>query len=159
MKKIITLIITAASLLTLTSCGKDPVQPSEAAPAVTAAVADAAEVTDAALAPESESSESSQAVDLSAIPAWEGKWQADDTDEHFEIYDVTNDGFKMVFYHFKEGQIEEFNYVLEFDDPEKMTASEIGNDHSGWEYSFSFNGNSILVRSKHPDQTYNRVVE
>ena len=88
-----------------------------------------------------------------------GQWQADDTDEHFEIYDVTNDGFKMVFYHFEEGQIEEFNYVLEFDDPEKMTASEIGTDHSGWEYSFSFNGNSKLVRSKHPDQTYNRVVE
>ncbi len=159
MKKIIALIITAASLVTLTSCGKDPVQPSEAAPAVTAAGTEAEEETDSAVAPESEMSESTEAIELSMVPAWEGKWQAADTDEHFEIYDVTNDGFKMVFYHFEEGQIEEFNYVLEFDDPEKMTASEIGNDHSGWEYSFSFNGDSILVRSKHPDQTYNRVVE
>ena len=60
----------------------------------------------------------------------------------------------------EEGQIEEFIYKMEFDNPEKTVASEIGTaqDHGGWEYTFTFNGDTILVQSKLPDQIFKRDV-
>ncbi|MBR3141606.1 MAG: hypothetical protein IKF09_00490 [Clostridiales bacterium] len=155
MKKTIALMITAAMLFALASCGKKPEQTTEAPTAATAAAETPA--TDAML---TEASETTEETVFYETPAWEGKWQAADTDEHFEIYDVTDDGFKMVFYHFEEGQIEEFKYTIEFDNPEKTIASELGSADGGrWEYTFNFKGDSILVQSKHPDQIYNRVVE
>ena len=93
------------------------------------------------------------------IPAWEGSWQATDTEEHFEISSVTADGFKVVFWHYEEGQIEEFIYKMEFDNEDRTIASEIGTgkDHGGWEYTFNLNGDTILVQSKLPDQTFLRT--
>ena len=135
-------MITAAMLFALASCGKKPEQTTEAPTAATAAAETPA--TDAML---TEASENTEETVFYETPAWEGKWQAADTDEHFEIYDVTDDGFKMVFYHFEEGQIEEFKYTIE------------SADGGRWEYIFNFKGDSILVQSKHPDQIYNRVVE
>lgn len=152
-------MITSAAILALASCGKEPEQSLETVPAVTYEVTGEADVT-VAESQETEVSETTQAFDPADLPAWEGRWQAADTDEHFEISEVNNDGFRLVFYHFEEGQIEEFIYMMEFDNPEKTVASEIGSADGGrWEYTFNFQGDSILVKSKHPDQIYIRAAE
>ena len=154
MKRLTAATLTAAMLIALTACSKEPEQTTEAP--VIAAATTAAETTET-----SETPETTVETAYFAPPAWEGNWQATDTEEHFEITTVTDDGIKVVFYHFEEGQIEQFKYDMEYDNPEKTIASEIGsaNDHGGWEYTFNFKGDSIVVQSKFPDQTYARVAD
>ena len=146
MRRFTAITMMAVMLLALTACSKEPEQ-TTAAPAVMETTAASAEV-----------SETTAEDVYYAPPAWEGYWQATDTEEHFEISEVTDEGLKVVFYHFEEGQIEQFKYDMEFDNAEKTIASEFGpaSDHGGWEYAFNFNGDSIVVQSKFPDQTYMR---
>ena len=153
MKKIIAATLTATLLLTAASCGSKPQETSETTVATTVVETE----TSATEAPtETTAEETTASVE---IPAWEGAWQATDTEEHFEISSVTADGFKVVFWHYEEGQIEEFIYKMEFDNEDRTIASEIGTgkDHGGWEYTFNLNGDTILVQSKLPDQTFLRT--
>ena len=154
MKRIIAAVIMTAMFTALASCGNKPEQTMEETfvetDATTAAVTTEAAVTSAA----------TEETVFTGPLEWEGKWQAADTEEYFEITEVTDTGFSMIFYHYEEGTIEQFKYKIEFDDPSKTVASEIGktNDHGVWEYVFHYQGDTILVQSKHPDQIYNRVV-
>ena len=152
MKRLTALTLTAAILFTMTACGNKP-EPSAEDPV---AVTTDNETTEAETVPETSIEETMDPVET---PDWAGAWQATDTEEHFEITDVTDEGFKLTFWHFEEGQIEEFIYKMEFDNNEKTIASEIGTaqDHGGWEYTFTFKGDTILVQSKLPDQIYKRA--
>ena len=153
MKKVIAATLTGALLLMATSCGNKPQETSETTVETTVVETE----TSATEAPtETTAEETTAPVE---IPASEGAWQATDTEEHFEISSVTADGFKVVFWHYEEGQIEEFIYKMEFDNEDRTIASEIGTaqDHGGWEYTFNLNGDSILVQSKLPDQTFMRA--
>ena len=152
MKRLTALTLTAAILFTMTACGNKP-EPSAEVPVASTTVN---ETTEAETVPETSIEES---VDPVETPDWAGAWQATDTEEHFEITDVTDEGFKLTFWHFEEGQIEEFIYKMEFDNNEKTIASEIGTakDHGGWEYTFTFKGDTILVQSKLPDQIFKRA--
>ena len=155
MKKIIAATLTAALLLTAASCGSKPQETSEITAATTVVVETETSATEAT----SETTAEETTTAPVEIPAWEGSWQATDTEEHFEISNVTADGFKVVFWHYEEGQIEEFIYKMEFDNEDRTIASEIGTgkDHGGWEYTFNLNGDTILVQSKLPDQTFLRT--
>ena len=155
MKKIIAATLTAALLLTAASCGSKPQETSEITAATTVVVETETSATEA---PSETTAEETTTAPVE-IPAWEGSWQATDTEEHFEISNVTADGFKVVFWHYEEGQIEEFIYKMEFDNEDRTIASEIGTgkDHGGWEYTFNLNGDTILVQSKLPDQTFLRT--
>lgn len=153
MKKVIAATLTGALLFMAASCGNKPQETSETTAATTVVETE----TSATEAPtETTAEETTAPVE---IPAWEGAWQATDTEEHFEISSVTADGFKVVFWHYEEGQIEEFIYKMEFDNEDRTVASEIGTgkDHGGWEYTFNLNGDTILVQSKLPDQTFMRT--
>lgn len=154
MKKAIAASLTVSLLLMATSCGNKTQETSETTSATTVVVETETSVTEAPTEPTVE--ETTAPVE---IPAWEGSWQATDTEEHFEISNATADGFKVVFWHYEEGQIEEFIYKMEFDNEDRTIASEIGTgkDHGGWEYTFNFNGDTILVLSKLPDQTFQRA--
>ena len=147
MRRITAISLTAVMLFAFTSCSKEPEQ--TAAP-TTAATTAAPVVT--------EVSETTAGDIYYETPDWEGYWQFVDTEEHFEISQVTDTGLKVVYYHFEEGLLEQFTYDMEFDDPAKTIASEIGpaSSHGGWEYAFNFKGDSIIVQSKFPDQTFNR---
>ena len=151
MKRLIVISLTAAMLFALTACRNEPLPATVETQTIATTEATTADTV----------SETTQETAYFAPPAWEGNWQAVDTEEHFEISAVTDNGFKVVFFHFEEGQIEQFTYEVEYDNAEKTTASEIGSasDHGGWEYAFDFKGDSIVVRSKHPDQTYKRAAE
>lgn len=148
MRRSTALALTAVMLFALTACSKEPEQ---TAPATSATAAETTAVS-------AGSSETTAEDIYYETPAWEGYWQATDTEEHFEITEVSDTGLKVVFYHYEEGLIEQFKYDMEFDDPQKTVASEIGsaNDHGGWEYTFNFKGGSVVVQSKFPDQTYVR---
>lgn len=152
MRKIIAASLTAVMLFAMTACSKEPKQTTEAPTATTAAATAATEA-------ETEAAETTLDDVYYAPPAWEGYWKATDSDENFEISGVTDDGFKMVYFHYEEGTIEQFNYDIEFDNPEKTIASEIGsaNDHGGWEYTFNFQGDTILVQFKTQEQVYTRA--
>lgn len=154
MKRLIAAVIMPAMLIALASCGNKPEQTLTESLAETDATV-ATSATEASVIP----SATEETVFTEPLK-WEGKWQATDTEEYFEITDVTDTGFSMVFYHYEEGTIEQFKYKIEFDDPSKTVASEIGktNDHGVWEYVFHYQGDTILVQSKHPDQIYERVV-
>ena len=154
MKKLLAATLTASLLLMATSCGSKPQETSETTAATTVVVETETSATEAPV--ETTVEETTAPVE---IPAWEGAWQATDTEEHFEISNVTADGFKLVFWHYEEGQIEEFIYKMEFDNEDRTIASEIGTgkDHGGWEYTFNLNGDTILVQSKLPDQTFQRA--
>lgn len=154
MKKILAATLTASLLLMATSCGSKPQETSETTAATTVVVETETSATEESV--ETTVEETTAPVE---IPAWEGAWQATDTEEHFEISNVTADGFKVVFWHYEEGQIEEFIYKMEFDNEDRTIASEIGTgkDHGGWEYTFNLNGDTILVQSKLPDQTFQRA--
>jgi len=154
MKKLLAATLTASLLLMATSCGSKPQETSETTAATTVVVETETSVTEAPV--ETTIEETTAPVE---IPDWEGAWQATDTEEHFEISNVTADGFKVVFWHYEEGQIEEFIYKMEFDNEDRTIASEIGTgkDHGGWEYTFNLNGDTILVQSKLPDQTFQRA--
>ena len=153
MKRLIAATLTAALLLMATSCGSKPQETSETT------LATVVVETETSATEESSETTVEETTAPVEIPAWEGSWQATDTEEHFEISNVTAEGFKVVFWHYEEGQIEEFIYKMEFDNEERTIASEIGTgkDHGGWEYTFNFNGDSILVQSKLPDQTFQRA--
>ena len=154
MKKLLAATLTASLLLMATSCGSKPQETSETTAATTVVVETETTATEEPV--ETTVEETTAPVE---IPAWEGAWQATDTEEHFEISNVTADGFKLVFWHYEEGQIEEFIYKMEFDNEDRTIASEIGTgkDHGGWEYTFNLNGDTILVQSKLPDQTFQRA--
>ena len=154
MKKILAATLTASLLLMATSCGSKPQETSETTAATTVVVETETSATEESV--ETTVEETTAPVE---IPAWEGAWQATDTEEHFEISNVTADGFKVVFWHYEEGQIEEFIYKMEFDNEDRTIASEIGTgkDHGGWEYTFNLNGDTILVQSKLPNQTFQRA--
>ncbi len=151
MRRITAISLMAAAVLALTACGKEPAQTTETAPSAVIS-AEVTETTESAV---------TTAADVQVeLPAWEGRWEAADTDEYFEISGLTDEGFSVLFYHFEEGQIEEFKYKMEFDDAWKTVASEPGKtDGARWEYTFNFRGDSILVQSKNPDQIYIRVAE
>ena len=153
MKKVIAATLTASLLLMATSCGSKSQETSETT------LATVVVETETSATEESSETTVEETTAPVEIPAWEGSWQATDTEEHFEISNVTAEGFKVVFWHYEEGQIEEFIYKMEFDNEERTIASEIGTgkDHGGWEYTFNFNGDSILVLSKLPDQTFQRA--
>ena len=138
MKRVLATILTAGMILSLASCGsKEPEESKGKTAAEPAAV-----VTEA---------QSKQ--------GWEGNYQSSDTEEHFKIYDVTDTGFKVEFYHFEEGLIEKFDYDMEFDNAEKTVASEKGTteDNGGWEYIFAFGGDTITVNWQGNAQLYKRV--
>ena len=154
MKKLLAATLSVLLLLMATSCGSKPQETSETTAATTVVVETETSATETPV--ETTVEETTAPVE---IPAWEGAWQATDTEEHFEISNVTADGFKVVFWHYEEGQIEEFIYKMEFDNEDRTVASEIGTgkDHGGWEYTFNLNGDTILVQSKLPDQTFQRA--
>ena len=138
MKRLLATILTAGMILSLASCGsKEPEESKGKTAAEPAAV-----VTEA---------QSKQ--------GWEGNYQSSDTEEHFKIYDVTDTGFKVEFYHFEEGLIEKFDYDMEFDNAEKTVATEKGTteDNGGWEYIFAFGGDTITVNWQGNAQLYKRV--
>ena len=138
MKKVLATLLAAGLVLSLASCGsKEPeTSKKEKGTEPTAVVTEA-----------------------KADQGWEGNYQSVDTEEHFKIYDVTDTGFKVEFYHFEEGLIEKFDYDMEFDNAEKTVASEKGTteDNGGWEYLFSFGGDSITVNWQGNAQLYKRV--
>lgn len=90
---------------------------------------------------------------------WEGEWKATDTEEHFRIYDITDKGFKCEYYHFEEGQLEKFDYVMEFDNEDRTVASESGSidDNGGWEYAFAADGDNIRVTWQNNSQIYKKA--
>ena len=90
---------------------------------------------------------------------WEGSYQSAQTEEHFTIYDVTDKGFKVEFYHFEEGLLEKFDYDMEYDNADRTLASQVGSadDNGGWEYCFAFGGSRITVTWQGNMYTYNRV--
>lgn len=148
MRKIVVTTIVAAVVLSCASCGNEPVQSIDATASETtvtevSATAAETEITTAASTKEA---------------GWEGKWTAD-TGEYFEIYDVTEEGFKCRFCHYEEGQLELFDYDMEFDDEQQTTASEVGTeeDNGGWEYVFVLEGSSITVKWQGQELKYTRT--
>ena len=135
MKRLLAIMLACGMALYVASCGKEPEKTDEttAVPTTTAAE--------------------------TKPQGWEGSYQADDTEEHFTIYDVTDKGFKVEFYHFEEGLIERFEYDMEYDDETKALASQVGTmeENGGWEYCFAFGGSRITVTWQGNSQTYNRV--
>lgn len=89
----------------------------------------------------------------------DGEYKATDTEEYFKIYDLTDSGFKVEFYHFEEGLLEKFDYEMEFDNAEKTIASEKGSvdDNGGWEYAFAISGDTIKVTWQQNEQLYKRA--
>lgn len=136
MKKVLALLLTAGTILSFVSCGKEPEQTKE-----------------------KKKTESSTQSEQTVDQGWEGSWKATDSDENFKIYDLTDKGFKCEFYHVEEGQIEKFDYEMEFDDDNKTVASEKGSadDNGGWEYTFTMDGGKIKVTWQNSDQYYTRV--
>ena len=138
MKRLLATILLAGMVLSLASCGSK--EPEESKKEI------AAEPT--AVVTEAQKNQ-----------GWEGSYQTSDTEEHFTIYDVTDTGFKVEFYHLEEGLIEKFDYEMEFDNAEKTVASEKGTteDNGGWEYIFAFGGDTITVNWQGNAQLYKRV--
>jgi len=135
MKRILATILTAGLVISFTACGKEPEQSKDRPDETTAQVTETKQ------------------------EGWEGSYQASDTEEHFRIYDVTDKGFKVEFYHYEEGLIEKFDYEMEYDDENRVLASQVGtaDDNGGWEYCFAFGGSRITVTWQGNRQTYNRV--
>lgn len=87
---------------------------------------------------------------------WIGTWKAS-TGESLEITSVSDSGLFLVFNKLSEqGNMMNVDYEMEFDDPEKTIASEIGGkeDHGGWEYTFIVDDGYITVKSRYPDQLF-----
>lgn len=154
MKKLIATTMTAAMLLTLAACSDKPaVQSSEAsAPATQIEASSEATVNETG---ESETAAGAMTPAGFTVQDWMGEWDAE-TEEHFDIYEVNDNGFKMHFYHFEEGTIEKFDYEMEFDNDEKTVASEVGtaDDHGGWEYTLTLNNGVITVQWKDQQLQY-----
>ena len=137
MKKLLATLLAAGMVLAMTSCGKESEPAKE----------------------ETQSEPVVTVTETQAAQGWEGSYEAADSEEHFKIYDVTDTGFKVEFYHYEEGIIERFDYEMEYDNAEKTMASEIGNadDNGGWEYKFAFGGDSITVSWQSNVMLYKRV--
>ena len=137
MKKLLATLLAAGMVLVMTSCGKESEPAKE----------------------ETQSEPVVTVTETQAAQGWEGSYEAADSEEHFKIYDVTDTGFKVEFYHYEEGIIERFDYEMEYDNAEKTMASEIGNadDNGGWEYRFAFGGDSITVTWQSNVMLYKRV--
>lgn len=137
MKRLLAAILAAGLGLSLAACGKDP------EPVVEKNTEDTTVVATSETKPQ----------------GWEGSYQSSDTEEHFTIYDVTDKGFKVEFYHFEEGLLEKFDYDMEYDNEDRTLASQIGSadDNGGWEYCFAFGGSRITVTWQGNMQTYNRT--
>ena len=136
MKKILAILLAAGMIMSLAACGKEP------EPVIEKTTEDTT-VTTTETKPQ----------------GWEGSYQSSDTEEHFTIYDVTDKGFKVEFYHYEEGLLEKFDYDMEYDNEDRTLASQIGSadDNGGWEYCFAFGGPRITVTWQGNMQTYNRT--
>lgn len=137
MKKVLALLLTAGMILSFTACGKESEQTKE----------------------KKKTESATQSEQTVTDTGFEGNWKATDSDESIRIYDLTDKGFKCEFNHMEEGQIENFNYEMEFDNDEKTVASEKGSidDNGGWEYSFKLEGGMIKVSWQGNEQYYTRV--
>ena len=142
MRKILATILAAGMVLSLASCGKEPEQSGEN------------NVSGSILTEQSGESQPSQQQSL------EGEYKSNDTEEHFKIYNLTDTGFMVEFYHFEEGLLEKFDYEMEFDNADKTVASEKGSvdDNGGWEYTFYLGGDTITVTWQQSTQVYTRVI-
>lgn len=136
MKKVLAILLTAGLGLSLAACGKEP------EPVI-----------------EKTTEDTTVTVTETKPQGWEGSYQSSDTEEHFTIYDVTDKGFKVEFYHYEEGLLEKFDYDMEYDNEDRTLASQIGSadDNGGWEYCFAFGGPRITVTWQGNMQTYNRI--
>lgn len=141
MRKILATILAAGMVLSLASCGKEPEQSGEN------------NVSGSILTEQSGESQPSQQQSL------EGEYKSNDTEEHFKIYNLTDTGFLVEFYHFEEGLLEKFDYEMEFDNADKTVASEKGSvdDNGGWEYTFYMGDDAITVTWQQSSQVYTRV--
>ena len=141
MRKILATILAAGMVLSLASCGKEPEQSGEN------------NVSGSILTEQSGESQPSQQQSL------EGEYKSNDTEEHFKIYNLTDTGFMVEFYHFEEGLLEKFDYEMEFDNADKTVASEKGSvdDNGGWEYTFYMGDGAITVTWQQSSQVYTRV--
>ena len=137
MKKLLATLLAAGMVLAMTSCGKEPETTKE----------------------EPQTQPDVTVTETQVSQGWEGSYEAADSEEHFRIYDVTDNGFKVEFYHYEEDRIERFDYEFEYDNAEKTMASEIGSadDKGGWEYRFAFGGDSITVSWQSNVMLYKRV--
>ena len=141
MRKILATILAAGMVLSLASCGKEPEQSGEN------------NVSGSILTEQSGESQPSQQQSL------EGEYKSNDTEEHFKIYNLTDTGFLVEFYHFEEGLLEKFDYEMEFDNADKTVASEKGSidDNGGCEYIFYMGDGAITVTWQQSSQVYTRV--
>lgn len=141
MRKILATILAAGMVLSLASCGKEPEQSGEI------------NAGGSILTEQSGESQPSQQQSL------EGEYKSNDTEEHFKIYNLTDTGFLVEFYHFEEGLLEKFDYEMEFDNTDKTVASEKGSidDNGGWEYTFYMGDGAITVTWQQSSQVYTRV--
>lgn len=135
-KKLIATLLAAGIVLSVASCSKEEEQTTEAPAVIT----------------ETEVNESEKET-------WEGKWEDPETGEHMEIYELSAAGFKVHFYHEMEGNIELYEYDMEFDNAEQTIASQTGDADSngGWEYTFILGSGQMTVKDKHSDHTYYRA--
>jgi hypothetical protein len=145
MRKILATILAAGMCLSLAACGKEPEKGvgNNVGNSVSASI-----MTDQNAGPEP-----SQQHGL------EGEYKSNDTEEHFKIYNLTDTGFFVEFYHFEEGLLEKFDYEMEFDNADKTVASEKGSidDNGGWEYAFYIGDGAITVAWQQNSQIYTRV--
>ena len=141
MRKILATILAAGMVLSLASCGKEPEQSGKI------------NASGSILTEQSGESRPSQQQSL------EGEYKSNDTEEHFKIYNLTDTGFLVEFYHFEEGLLEKFDYEMEFDNADKTVASEKGSidDNGGWEYTFYMGDGAITVTWQQSSQVYTRV--
>ena len=78
MKKVLARLLAASLGLSLAACGKEP------EPVI-----------------EKTTEDTTVTVTETKPQGWEGSYQSSDTEEHFTIYDVTDKGFKVEFYHYE----------------------------------------------------------
>ena len=143
MRKILATILAAGMVLSLASCGKEPEKGVENNVGNSVSI-----MTDRNAGPEPSQQQS-----------LEGEYKSNDTEEHFKIYNLTDTGFLVEFYHFEEGLLEKFDYEMEFDNADKTVASEKGSidDNGGWEYTFYMGDGAITVTWQQSAQEYTRV--
>ena len=141
MKKYFATILSSLMALSLAACGKEPEQSGEI------------NASGSILTEQSGEPRPSQQQGL------EGEYESNDTEEHFKIYNLTDTGFLVEFYHFEEGLLEKFDYEMEFDNADKTVASEKGSidDNGGWEYTFYMGDGAITVTWQQSSQIYTRV--
>ena len=144
MKRLLATLLAAGMALSLAACGKEPDQ----------GVQNDVSGSGGILTEQSVEPQPSQQLGP------EGEYKSNDTEEHFKIYNLTDTGFMVEFYHFEEGLLEKFDYEMEFDNADKTVASEKGSidDNGGWEYTFYLGGDTITVTWQQSTQVYTRVI-